>query len=123
MTTTNMSADKSLNMRVTNDEMMITFPESPQQEHQYQKFEFNDPIAVIDNRPIMNPKYYEDTVKHGQKFDLRQVANRTVGGQKSNYLMSAFWNPKTHMILKKTSEESYTNIYTNKLSFAKKYGR
>ena len=71
----------------------------------------------------MNPKYYEDTVKHGQKFDLRQVANRTVGGQKSNYLMSAFWNPKTHMILKKTSEESYTNIYTNKLSFAKKYGR
>ena len=62
-------------------------------------------------------------MKNGQSFDLRQCANRSLGGQKSNYLMSAFWNPKTHMILKKTSEEKYTNIYTNKLSFAKKYGR
>ena len=41
----------------------------------------------------------------------------------SHFLQSAFWNPKTHMILTTKSIEKRTNVCTNTASFARNFAR
>ena len=84
----------------------------------FQKFELNEPLVAIENRQLINPAFYDSRTK--SSFDLRQKRNKSLGAR-SNFLKSAFWNPKTHMILTKRSENPSSNIPTNTLSFAKKY--
>ena len=86
----------------------------------FQRFELNDPLVAIENKHYINPAYYDSRKR--TSFDLRQKRNKSqLGSSKSNFLKSAFWNPKTHMILIKRSEDPSYNVATNTLSFAKKY--
>lgn len=64
---------------------------------------------------MINPEYYSNSVA----FDLRQGSCKK-GGKKSHFMKSAFWNPKTHMVLTSKSTEQRSNIYTNTRSFAEK---
>lgn len=85
----------------------------------FDKFEMNDTLAKIENKEVLNTEYYGNK----KAFDLRESKNKRQGAENSNYLKSAFWNPKNHMVLTTKSSEPRTNIYTNTRTFAQKHGK
>ena len=85
-----------------------------------EKFVLNDKLQQIEDRQFINPDYYE----RGPDFDLRRKSNGPgKKKQESHYLQSAFWNPKTHMVLTAKSEDPRPYIKTNTRSFARKFTR
>ena len=79
----------------------------------FDKFQVKNELEEIDNRPVINPTYF----KTDKTFNLRH-GQKPKKSLKSHFIKSAYWNPKTHMVLTSKSNEMRTNIYTNTRSFA-----
>ena len=88
----------------------------------FEKFTVAYPLRAINEKEYINPAYYDK--ENG--LELRAAARGSKDAQAacgSGLLLSAFHNPKTQVVLKKSSNDNKPNMYTNTRSFAAKYGR
>ena len=86
----------------------------------FEKFQATYPIRAINEKEYINPSYYDTSgfnvrAAHAKPSEAEVDYNRM--------LLSAFNNPKTQVVLKKSSNDNKHNIYMNTRSFAAKYGR
>ena len=96
-----------------------TIPTPRQMERRFKK---NDKLQLIEDREYLNPGFYDPD---HDKFDMRlnhQGKNLTVKNN-SQFLQSAFWNPRTHKVLTRKPESTRHYIHMNTKSFAKKFNR